>query len=46
MATKVALINVKSMTNKTFILHDFIVPQRLDMLPLTETNTFNLAHVR
>lgn len=43
MATKMARINVRSMTNRTSILHDFTVSQRADMLLLTETNTFNLA---
>lgn len=35
-----ALINVRSVTNETFIRHDFTVS---DMQLLTETNTFNLT---
>lgn len=31
------------MTNETFILHDFPVSLRLDMLLFTKTNTFKLA---
>lgn len=43
MAAKMARINVRSMTNRASILHDFTVSQRADMLLLTETNTFNLV---
>ena len=37
LAAKVALLNTRSVSNKTFLLNDFFTRRRLDLLFLTET---------
>lgn len=36
---RMALLNMRSVVNKTFILHDFFISQELDFMFMTETWT-------